>query len=299
MTEPVVIEPRAKLNLGLEVLGRRGDGYHEIATVFQELDLADRLSIEPAGGFSLEVAGNAISAGPENLVWRAGDLLARSCGVALGARLRLDKRIPVQAGLGGGSSDAAAALAGLNRLWSTGLSVPDLMELGARLGSDVPFFLVGGTAMGLGRGDEICPLPDLPPLWVALVTPPRGLSTAAVYRGAQASLTGFGKSNIMKRFSRFYLCGEGLEELVRNDLQPAAAALHPAVEAHCRSLREAGALGAALSGSGSAVYGLFREQASARAALERVGGGAAGTLCRFRARVMPPLPVGPSAAPGE
>ncbi len=176
----------AKLNLSLEVLRRRPDGYHELCTLFQAIDLCDELTVEPADGLTLTVEGDA-PPGEENLVLRAAHMLLPYAG-GRGAHLRLRKRIPSGAGLGGGSSDAAAALLALDRLWRTGLEPPGLAEMARTLGADVPFFLHGGTALGTGRGDEIKPLPDVSSLWFVLSVPPFSLpeKTARVFRNLRA-----------------------------------------------------------------------------------------------------------------
>ncbi len=182
----------AKINWSLEVLGKRRDGYHEIRTVLQTITMADRIELRPAEDLSLFVSGatrgfrRASRESPEsNLAYRAAVLLKERTGVQAGAQIWLKKRIPVAAGLGGGSSDAAAVLRGLRRLWAVPLSDPDLCSLAAELGSDVPFFLHGGTAMVTGRGEVVASLPDAHHRWVYLVQPPRqafGDKTAHMYR---------------------------------------------------------------------------------------------------------------------
>jgi 4-diphosphocytidyl-2-C-methyl-D-erythritol kinase len=284
VSEGLVVDAPAKLNLGLQVLGRRDDGFHELLTVFQEIDLVDRLSLSPAAEISLQVRGLPAPAGGGNLVVQAARLLAEELGGARGAHMVLDKRIPAGAGLGGGSSDAASALLGLHRLWGGALGPEDLRRLAMRLGSDVPYFLVGGTALGMGRGEAVCPLPDLPSLAVCVVCPEQGLSTPEVYRRGDFPLTVLRKYNIINRFAQYVLSGEGLDELVRNDLQHAAAGLLPAIEEWCAKLRQEGALAAALTGSGSAVYGLFPDAAAASTAAESLGPRTRTFICRFRPR---------------
>jgi 4-diphosphocytidyl-2-C-methyl-D-erythritol kinase len=182
----------AKINWTLEVLGRRPDGYHEVRTVLQTVELCDRVSVSPAADLELVLTGPAGQAGAtlagappsENLAYRAAALLRdRAGGRSLGARIELEKAIPAGAGLGGGSSDAAATLRALGRLWGLGLPRADLARLGAQLGADVPFFLMGGTALGRGRGDEVMPLPDVASRRFLLVVPRRrpARKTAAMY----------------------------------------------------------------------------------------------------------------------
>jgi 4-diphosphocytidyl-2-C-methyl-D-erythritol kinase len=164
------VQAYAKINLTLEILGRRVDGYHEVKTILQTIDLADRLDVEPGVRLRLDCDDPALN-GDANLVWQAAVMLAKLAGIQPRANIVLRKRIPVGAGLGGGSSDAAAALLALDRLWGTGLAPEVLNAIAAELGSDVPFFLRGGTALAEGRGERISPLPNLPKMTVLLVCP--------------------------------------------------------------------------------------------------------------------------------
>ena len=160
----------AKINLTLEIIGRRSDGYHDVATILQSIDLADTLTIEPAGSLTVE-CDNPDLDGQRNLIWRAAAALADHAGIRPNAHLHLTKRIPVAAGLGGGSTDAASALRGLNDLWQLQMSRVELAKVAAGIGSDVPFCIDGGTALATGRGDQLIPLPPLPPHDVLLVVP--------------------------------------------------------------------------------------------------------------------------------
>ena len=180
-------EAFAKTNLRLEVLGRRPDGFHDIDTIFQTIDLTDRLEVsaEPSE-IVLECDEASIPRGSENLVVRAAEALRARCGIPAGARIRLVKNIPAGGGLGGGSSDAAVALLLLSRLWKTGAGRGLLAEVGAGIGSDVPFFFVGGTARGRGRGEILDPLDDAPSVPLVVLVPPFPISTAEVYARWQA-----------------------------------------------------------------------------------------------------------------
>ena len=185
----VLVRAPAKVNLFLEVLRRRPDGYHELATLMTAVSLYDTLLFgdDPSGTVRLRCDRPDLSAGPDNLVCRAAELLRRRTGRDLGAVIRLWKRIPMPAGLGGGSSDAAAALAGLNALWRLGLSRAELAGLGAELGSDVPFFFAAPAAWCMGRGEKVEPFALGRPLDFVLVSPPVGLSTAEVFRERDAA----------------------------------------------------------------------------------------------------------------
>ena len=196
----------AKVNWTLEVLGRRSDGYHEVRTVLQTVGLCDRITVSTAQELELVVRGPtggpaaALAGFPpsDNLAYRAAALLRqRARGGLAGARIELEKVIPVGAGLGGGSSDAAAALRALDRLWALHLPANELARLGAHLGTDVPFFLFGGTALGLGRGDEVTPLPDVPPQRLLLAVPRRPVAgkTAAMYASLRDEHFGSGEAS--------------------------------------------------------------------------------------------------------
>ena len=264
------LEAFAKVNLSLVILGRRADGFHELDTVFQTIDLADTLTFEPADGLRLAIDAD-LPVDDGNLVIRAARALASEAGIAPNAAIRLEKRIPWGAGLGGGSADAAATLLGLTALWGLPVEGRRLLSIAAGLGSDVPFFLFGGCARGTGRGERIEPMPDPPPAALVLLVPPFGLATPDVYRRVRApALTaGEGPTN---------LPGSGPGPAPdRNDLEPAAESVRPEVRALRETLRSAGAIRARLSGSGSAVFGVFDDAGSAEEALSRLGGLPAGT----------------------
>jgi 4-diphosphocytidyl-2-C-methyl-D-erythritol kinase len=254
----------AKLNLFLEVLGRRPDGYHEVATLLVAIDLTDVLDFAPAasGDLSLTCDDPALPTGPENLVLRAAGHLRAEAGSTAGATIRLTKRIPSAAGLGGGSSDAAATLVGLNELWKLGLSPATLARLGAELGSDVPFFLDGPAAWCTGRGEVVTPVPAGPGLDLVLVQPPQGLATADVYRRANVPATPADGSAARAALAAGDV--EALGKALFNRLQEPAFALAPAVADTYRRVAGAGAAGALMTGSGSCLFALCRSPAEAR-----------------------------------
>jgi 4-diphosphocytidyl-2-C-methyl-D-erythritol kinase len=264
------LRPHAKINLGLRILGRRPDGYHELVTRYQTVDLTDELEIvEEPEGLALAVEGAPLPADSRNLVLRAAQLLRQSAGIERGARMRLTKRIPIAAGLGGGSSDAAALLLGLDELWDLGLGLPGLAPLAAQLGADVPFFLHGGTARGTGRGDRIEPLDDRPEGWIVLILPGFASSTEEAYRAWD------------RRFSARRRSAAPEEDSLVNDFQELLEEDHPILARYRESLLVAGATGAALSGSGPVVFGLFDRREQARSALEgRDWGTARAVECR-------------------
>jgi 4-diphosphocytidyl-2-C-methyl-D-erythritol kinase len=258
----------AKINLCLKVLGRRSDGYHEIETVLQSVSLHDRLEIRIEGsGTELSVDDPTVPEGPDNLVLKAVDLLRldRKGEPLPGLRIRLTKRIPPGAGLGGGSSDAAAALVGLDRLLELRSDPVRLREQAAALGSDVPYFLSGGTALLTGRGTEVAPLADLPPAHLLILHPGKPLATAAVYAQLQEPLTLAAKVDSISRFGRVPM---DLASWMRagNDLEPAATRLCADVRRMRELLDGSGAIASAMTGSGSAVFGQFKSASEAEAA---------------------------------
>jgi 4-diphosphocytidyl-2-C-methyl-D-erythritol kinase len=263
------IKSFAKINLGLEIIGRRADGYHDIRTLFQTISLADELEFEPAPDGVLALAGDdpSVAWDGTNLVHRAARLLRGRTRTEAGVRIVVRKRIPAGRGLGGGSSNAAATLLALNRLWRLGLEAPDLAPLAGTLGADVPFFLQGGLCLGEGIGDRLTPLEDLAPLACLLVFPPYPIATPSVYAGVDAALTSPGKVSKIERF-----LGSGDFGILENDLERVIFPAHPDLERWTDLFREAGALVSQVSGSGSAVYGLFPDAAGAEAARRRLPG---------------------------
>lgn len=253
----------AKVNLFLEVLGRRPDGYHELATLMITVGLFDTLELREAvaGDVSLSCDTPGLSTGPDNLVVRAAALLRSRYEVRQGVAMHLHKRIPMQAGLAGGSSDAAATLAGLNALWRLGLDAGTLARLGADLGSDVSFFFHGPAAWCTGRGEIIEPLTVGRPLDLVLVCPTQGLSTAAVFRALTLPDTAVDGGPVREALRTGDSAALG--RLLFNRLEGPAEALCPAVRRVRESLEAKTALGARMSGSGSTVFGLARDGADA------------------------------------
>ncbi|HEY6443148.1 MAG TPA: 4-(cytidine 5'-diphospho)-2-C-methyl-D-erythritol kinase [Candidatus Acidoferrales bacterium] len=256
----------AKINLCLHVMGRRPDGYHELRTIFQAISLCDTLELSRTSkpGIFLETTDATLTAGPENLVYRAIDALGCEIGFRGGIRARLEKRIPVARGLGGGSSDAAAALIGMLRLTKEKIALPRLMEIGAGLGADVPFFLFGGRALAVNRGDEIYPLDDLPKQTVLVVSPRNiGVSTKEAYQWISTELTNRAKPPNIFEFCA--LCWSR-QSRVSNDFEGPVFSRYPRLGEIRDGLLKRGAANAALAGSGSAVFGVFRNPAQARRA---------------------------------
>jgi 4-diphosphocytidyl-2-C-methyl-D-erythritol kinase len=261
--DAVVMWAPAKVNLYLEVLAKRPDGYHEIATLMVAVSLYDTLELaeEESGEIRLRADHPCLSCGPDNLVYRAAALLQQRRGCRSGARLRLTKRIPLAAGLAGGSTDAAAALAGLNRLWRLGLRQEELAALGAELGSDVPFFFATPAAWCTGRGERIAPQALARPLWFVLVCPAVGLGTAAVYRGVHVPEVP--QSGDLIRALATDGPIEDLGRRLHNRLQESAQQLCPAMTELHQQLADLRPAGQLMSGSGSTLFALCRDREEA------------------------------------
>ena len=261
----------AKVNLRLEILGKRPDGYHELRTIFQTISLHDELMLRPSrdSAIRLTIRGNqTLSREPmaKNLVYRAVEALRRELKIRSGVEIDLRKVIPAGRGLGGGSSDAAAALLGYLRLTGKTMAEARLMQIAASLGADVPFFLNGGRALGVSRGDEIYPLPDISKLTLLVVSPPNiHVPTPDAYRWLKArTLTNSAAAPKLWRFCA--LCWSAQESGLSNDFEAPVFRRHPQLARIKRDLLRRGATEASLAGSGSAVFGVFPSPALARRA---------------------------------
>ena len=265
--QTLILPAFAKINLDLRILGVRSDGFHDLRTIFQSLALHDELTFTRHNGpFTIDCDDPKLPTDRRNLVWKAASVLWRTMQRRGGetprnAVVRLRKRIPYEGGLGGGSADAAITLLGLSRVWDLDVDMPTLSRLAARIGADVPFFLVGGTALGLGRGDDIYPLADLPRTYVVIVQPPFGVSTVEAY----------GWYDSEPRRSTREPARRPLPEVwpdwaanLRNDLEQPVISHHPTIGRIKHALLDAGAVVAAMSGSGSVVFGLFDRLDAAR-----------------------------------
>jgi 4-diphosphocytidyl-2-C-methyl-D-erythritol kinase len=271
----VAVRAHAKINLDLRVLGTRPDGFHELRTVFQAVALHDTVTCVPRPGpLAIECDTAGVPLDGSNLVWKAADVLWRSIrrlGPPRDVLIRLDKRIPLQAGLGGGSADAAATLLALVKLWRVPVRPSQLTDIAATLGADVPFFLSGGTALGLGRGDEVYPLADLPRHWIVLVIPGFGVSSADAYKWYDEERDlGLGPSTREPQHVPGPWPSRAAQMI--NDLEAPIARHHPEIDQMKLALRRVGALAAAMSGSGSTVFGLFQRRKDAVTAVERLSG---------------------------
>jgi 4-diphosphocytidyl-2-C-methyl-D-erythritol kinase len=275
MSRTARVRALAKINLDLRVLGTRPDGFHELRTVFQTISLHDTLTCVPREGpFAIECATAGVPLDDSNLVWRAAAALWRALrrrGPVRDVVVRLEKGIPLQAGLGGGSTDAAATLVGLAAAWGVPLRTVQMSDVATMLGADVPFFLAGGTALGLGRGDEIYPLADMPRHWIVLLVPGFGVSSSEAY-GWWDSERELARGPIVREPQHVPGPWPSRSAQMINDLEAPIARHHPEIDEMKAALRRAGAVAAAMSGSGSAVFGLFQKGREALAAVSRLSG---------------------------
>ena len=243
----------AKINLTLEVLGRRDDGYHEVRSILQTVDLADQLDIENAPGLRVECDLPGLN-GSTNLVWWVAQELAKSRGIEPRARIFIRKRIPVSMGLGGGSSDAAAALLALNRLWGLDLSIDELSHIAARLGSDVPFFLQGGTALAEGRGDQVSFLPPLLKLPLLLVCPAESLGDKTRTLYSRITPAHYSDGGITRRMLQTLMAGQFVVDCVYNAFEQVAFQAFPDLALIYNRVRETTGFRPHLSGSGPGMF---------------------------------------------
>ncbi|TRY24655.1 4-(cytidine 5'-diphospho)-2-C-methyl-D-erythritol kinase [Brevibacillus sp. LEMMJ03] len=259
----ISVKAPAKINLTLDVLAKRPDGYHEVEMVMTTVDLADRvdLTLRQDGAITLDCSASFVPDDIRNHAYKAAVLLRERYQVRQGVHVYIDKQIPVAAGLAGGSSDAAAALRGLNKLWNLGLSLDELAAIGAEIGSDVPFCVYGGTALARGRGEQITHLPAPAPCWVILAKPPIGVSTADVY----------GQLRVQE-----IACHPSTEQMIKaireqdfslmcrsmgNVLEEVTLAMHPQVRQIKELMEQSGADGVLMSGSGPTVFALVQKEA--------------------------------------
>ncbi len=255
----MIFRAYAKINIGLRILGTRPDGYHNIETVFHQIDLYDDLSFQPCDTMKFSSSSGDIPHDSTNLCLRAAEALQRHAGHRDAVHIQLTKRIPVGSGLGGGSSDAATVLTALNKLWGLGMPPEKLSSLGAMLGSDVPFFVQGGTALGTSRGEILDYFRLRMPYWILTATPAIHISTAWAYANVRFKpadgvfpLRGFVEQNIDRP--------EQLKAGLHNDFEDTVIQHYPAIAQLTKTLTNEGAVFSQLSGSGSSVYGFFRSQ---------------------------------------
>ncbi|MBN2123218.1 MAG: 4-(cytidine 5'-diphospho)-2-C-methyl-D-erythritol kinase [Deltaproteobacteria bacterium] len=263
MTDIYTVKTPAKLNLRLKVTGRRADGYHELVSIMVPVGLCDLLtfSVLPREGVELECDGYRVPCDAGNLVYMAAQAFFERTGIREGISIRLTKNIPVAAGMGGGSSDAAAALKTLNRIWSAPLPHAELEDMALKLGADVPFFLECMPSLATGVGEILEPLEWWPEIWYVIVTPPVEVSTSWVYSHLRLELTQGEYDFTIKQLREHFPFS--VSKILENDLENVTIARYPVIDAVKRRLRDAGAEGALMTGSGPSVFGLFSTLESA------------------------------------
>lgn len=262
----ITVKAPAKINLTLDVIGKREDGYHEVEMVMTTIDLADRIDVAltDQSGIAVDCTAAYVPTDARNLAYQAAALMKEAYGIRQGIAIRIDKRIPVAAGLGGGSSDAAAVLRALKALLGLNVSREELAALGAHIGSDVPFFVYGGTAVARGRGERIEPVPAPPPCWVVLAKPPLAVSTADVYRALRLDAidqppTSAAMVDALNRQDFAAVCRS-----LGNMLEAVTFSLHPEVRKLKERMQAFGAEGVLMSGSGPTVFALTQQLSRAR-----------------------------------
>lgn len=255
----LLVKAPAKINLSLDVLYKRPDGYHEVKMIMTTIDLADRIELTPLPYDAIEIASHNrfVPDDQRNLAYQAAKILKERFGVRQGVAISIAKTIPVAAGLAGGSSDAAATLRGLNKLWNLGLTLDELAKLGAEIGSDVSFCVYGGTAVATGRGEKIEHIPAPPPCWVILAKPTVGVSTAEVYRNLKLDSLIHPDVNAMVEAIKNHDY-RGICSHVGNVLEEVTLKMHPEVAHIKEQMKKFGADAVLMSGSGPTVFGLVQ-----------------------------------------
>lgn len=273
MKEQLILKSPAKINLRLEILGRRDDGYHELKTIFQKISLHDtlRFSLKKGRGISIRADHPDLPVGEKNLIHRAAQSIFKISDYREGVEIEIEKKIPLGAGLGGGSSNAATTLMALNRLLKTKLSRKELMELGVEIGADVPFFFLKGAALASGIGERLRKI-EVPNLWLVLIYPNFEVSTRWAYQNFDRSSPSERLTNETFHISldTFLKNPKGVSQILFNDLEAVVSREYAQVESMKKMLSTSGAIGAMMTGSGPTVFGIFPEERSATKAYEKI-----------------------------
>lgn len=271
MKKNVILEAPAKINLTLNVLEKRSDGFHELETVMQQISLHDKIFLEADGkGINVNSNSELIPDNADNLAYQAAHLLYTQFSIQLGLQIYIEKKIPVGAGLAGGSTDAAAVMLGTNEMFDLGLSITELQELGLKIGSDVPFCIGGGTALARGRGEKLTPLPPGPSLEMVLIKPDFQLSTAEVYRALRLEAIREAPDNtaFLEAWRKCDIIGIGQQ--MKNVLELVSIERCPEIAVIKTKLADLGALTAFMSGSGPTVVGVFMTREEAWSAWQKL-----------------------------
>lgn len=268
--DTLTLSAPAKINYLLDVTGKRQDGYHELRMIMQRVDLCDEITLLLTDTSGINVTCNSKSApdGPDNIAWKAARTLLDLANSDIGVNIKIKKNIPVAAGLGGGSSDAASVLMGMNKLLHLGLSDQQLMKIGCTLGADVPFFIFKTTALAEGIGDKLTALPKMPKCWILLINPGVHVSTAWVYRSLQLT-----SRDELNKLPKFFESIEDIVSILSNDLESVTIPAFPVIADIKTRLIDLGAVGSMMSGSGPTVFGVFKSFDSAETARRAVSKG--------------------------
>lgn len=266
------LKAMAKVNLGLDVVRKREDGYHEVRMIMQTVNLYDKLfiTVSDEPGIRLKTNLGFLPVNEDNLIYKAAKLLMDEFGISQGVDIQLQKFIPVAAGMAGGSTDAAATLIGMNKLFELGLTRKDLMDRGVKLGADVPYCVMGGTALSEGIGEILTPLPDVPRGYILIAKPPINVSTKFVYGNLKANELSYhpdidGQIEAIRRQDF-----KGMADLMGNVLETVTIPAHPVIRDIRNFMLERGAVNAMMSGSGPTVFGLYQDQKMAKKACEEL-----------------------------
>ncbi|MDD2846852.1 MAG: 4-(cytidine 5'-diphospho)-2-C-methyl-D-erythritol kinase [Desulfuromonadaceae bacterium] len=261
--DKLILSAPAKINYLLDVIGKRPDGYHDLRMIMQRVNLCDEISLTITNTSAINVTSNnkTVPDGPKNIAWKAARALLDFVKSSSGVDIEIIKRIPVAAGLGGGSSDAAAVLTGLNRLLKLDLTDEVLMEIGCKLGADVPFFIFRETALAKGIGEKLSPLPDMPKCWILLVNPGINVSTAWVYKSLQLT-----NRKELNKLPEFFESVDDIVSVLSNDLESVTISAFPVIDKIKGKLMNLGAAGSMMSGSGPTVFGIFKNFETAETA---------------------------------
>ncbi|GAB6085625.1 4-(cytidine 5'-diphospho)-2-C-methyl-D-erythritol kinase [Alkaliphilus crotonatoxidans] len=268
----IQLKSRAKINLSLDVLSKRPDGYHEVQMIMQQIDLFDTITITERKDNDITVRSNCeyIPKDSGNIAYQAAQILRRQFEIQQGVDIYIEKNIPVAAGLAGGSSNAAAVLKGLNRLWRLGLTTEDMMKMGVKIGADVPFCVLGGAAYGTGIGEELTPIEGLKNLWMVIAKPAISVSTAEVY--GQLNLSKMKDRPDTMMLLNFIECGDvvGLAKNMKNVLETVTESKYPIIKEIKSKMMEYNALGSMMTGSGPTVFGIYKSFERAKSAYENL-----------------------------
>ena len=268
MAQPLELKAYAKVNLGIDVIGKRPDGYHEVRMIMQTVKLYDRITMEKNDSGNIILSTNLpyLPVNEKNLVYRAIDMIRNAYGITDGVTASIVKRIPIAAGMAGGSSDAAAAFVGMNQLFHLGITQQELMDYGVKLGADIPYCIMRGTALSEGIGEILTPLPPIPNCWFLIVKPTFSMSTKFVYENLHLDEIAVHPDIDGMKEALYQRDLIGVTDRIENVLEQVTKKHYPAIGEIKDIMRKEGALNALMSGSGSTVFGIFKSKETAEKA---------------------------------